>query len=94
MLDQALDAAERGRSFPQLDLGGCGDGGGLPADDANRQHGAKTAHLAGGDRMAGMGRQAGIEHVPHARMIGEPTGELQGAVGLRLDAHFKRAQAT
>src|SRR5919202_795954 len=43
VLDQALDAAERGRALPQRDIGGRGDRGGLAPSDADRQHGAEAA---------------------------------------------------
>ena len=55
VLDQAFDAAERGRPLPHLHASGAGDGGCLAAPDAHRQHAAEPAlHLARGDRVSGM----------------------------------------
>src|SRR5262245_66305807 len=69
MLDQALDAAQRGGALPQLDLGGGRDGGCLAALGADRQHGAKAAHLAGRDGVSRMARKAGIKHACKAWMM-------------------------
>ena len=60
-----------------------------PPRDADRQHAAEPArHLARGHRMAGNARQAGIEHLGHARvpreMLGDraaPSGSCAGRAG-------------
>src|SRR5207253_4932743 len=72
VLDQALDSAERGGALPQLHVGGGGDGDGLSALHAHRQHAAEAApHLPRGDGVPGVRLEARIEHRLHARMPGE-----------------------
>ena len=48
------------------------------AAHADRQHAAEAAlHLPRGQLVARDGRQAGIEHLGDARMIGEALGQIQ-----------------
>ena len=69
VLDQALDAAERRRALPDLDLSGGGDRRLGPACDPDAEHSAKPpGHLAGGDRVSGMGGQSGIQNFGDPRV--------------------------
>ena len=94
MLDQAFDAAQRGRALPQRHARGRGDRRALAALDAHRQHAAEAArHLLPRDRVAGERRQAGIEHLAHHRVGGEALGQrLRRAAG-PVDAREQRAHA-
>ncbi len=103
MLDQAFDAAERGRAFPDLDPSRGGDRGGLAVPRAapwwttfyaDRQHAAEAAlHLLRGDRMAGMARQAGIKHFDHTRMGRHCLGDALCRAAGALDPQIERPHA-
>ena len=67
MLDQALDAAERLRELEDIGLRYELDRL-LLGLDQERDHAAEVAHLAGGDLVAGMRRQARIEHLLDSRV--------------------------
>ena len=93
MLDQAFDAAERGRALPEFHAR-CGrDRGAFAAADADRQHRAEAAHLPRRDGVTGMRGQAGIEHARDPRMRGELVREQRRALRLRAHAHIERAQS-
>ena len=94
VLDQALDAAERGRPLPELHVGGGGDRRGLAALHAHRQHAAEAAlHLPRGDGVAGMRREARIEHGRDARVPREVLRDRHGGGALVAHAHVQRAHA-
>src|SRR5439155_22327277 len=91
VLDQAFDAAQRGRPFPQPDARGSGDRGRLAAGDADAQHAAEAAgHLARRYGVAGMPRQARIEDAGDARMVGEMRRHGSGRAAGAFDAQIQR----
>src|SRR5262245_7963009 len=64
MLRQALALAVRGRALEHFELAGERFRGVLAVSQPQRKHSAEAAvHLARGDVVSGMRRQAGIEHV-------------------------------
>ena len=68
--------------------------GALAAGDLDRQHGAEAAlHLARGDVVAGMLRQARVEHAGDVRMRRQALGERLSARRLRRRAQMQRAHA-
>ena len=93
MLDQALDAAERGRPLPQAHMRGRGDRRRLAARHADREHGAEALlHLPRGDRMARILGKTRKEHLHDMGMRPEAAGEIAGAGGLRGGAQGEGAQ--
>ena len=73
---------------------GAGDGGGLPALEAHRQHAAEAAlHLARGDRVSRMRAKPGIEHARDRRMIAEMPGDGHGRGALVAHAHVQGPHA-
>ena len=94
VLDQAFDAAERGRPFPHLHVRRGRDRRRLAALEPHRQHAAEAAvHLPRRDVMAGMAGKAGIHQRRQRRMIGEPRGEQRRGARLFAHAHVERAHA-
>ena len=95
MLDQAFDAAKRGRAVPELGFCRDGDRGLRPALDADRKHAAEAARqLPRCDIVTGVTGQAWIVYARNfcvpAEMFGQ---ELSGSAGA-LDPQIERAHAT
>ena len=93
VLDQRLDAAER---LPEGEhLGALADGEGLlePAGDAERDHPAEALHLAGGDLVAGVGREAGVDHLGDPRVAVEELHDPLRVVAVAVHAYAERLEA-
>jgi benzoate membrane transport protein len=94
MLDQALDAAERGGPLPEPDRGRRRDRAGLSAEHLHGKHVAEAVlHLPGGKVVAGMLGQARIEHARDRRMGREAEREIRRSGRLGRSAQEQCFQA-
>src|SRR5581483_2228218 len=88
-LDEALDAAERLREPEEVRRRGeslrllrrLGE---------ERHHAAEVPHLARGDRVAGVARQAGVEDALDARVLLECSGDLRRVEAVLPHPHCER----
>src|SRR5271166_1226424 len=94
VLDQAFDAAERGRPLPNLDPRRRDDRRFGAPFYAHAHHAAEAAdHLARRDSVTGMPGQPRIEHRDHAGMSQHRLGDLQRRAAGPLDTRIEGAHA-
>ena len=92
VLDQALDAAERGRPLPQFDARRRRHRRRLAAAHADAEHAAEAvAHLPPCNVVAGMAGQPRIEHLGDRRVPDQALGELHRRSARRLDAQAEES---
>ena len=94
VLDQALDAAERLGAREDADGREEGlRGGQAAADQHEREHPAEALHLALGERVLRVARQARPRHPLDLRVLREELGDVLGVRRVALHAHVERLQA-
>src|SRR5919198_2118766 len=93
VLDQALDAAERLRELEDLRPRDEADGFFLRLDEEG-DHSAEVAHLPRRDLVAGMRRQARVEHLLDAWVAREPQCNRVRVLAVLAHPHRERLDAT
>ena len=90
---QRFHAAEAGRPAGIPQPAEEGVGGLEAAGELDGEHAAEAAHLAGGQRVLWVGRQAGVVHPGHGRVVLQRLGEGLAVVVVPGHAQRQGAQA-
>ena len=93
MLDQRLHPAQRFGEDENLCARTQVAGGLRAAAHPNGDHAAESAHLPGGDVVAGMARQARVEHLADRGVVGQERGEDGGVLAVPLHPQLERLEA-
>ena len=93
VLDERLDAAEGLAEGEDLGLLADRERLLLAAGDPERHHAAEALHLPRGDRVPGVLREAGVDHLRDRRVAGEELDDPLGVVAVPVHPDRQRLEA-